>query len=103
MKRLFFLGDTLEQIRTFPLEVRREIGVELRFVQQGIEPNNWKPMKSVGPGCREIRVKDESGAYRVIYVLQDANGIYVLNAFQKKSQKTPKHEIELASRRLKQI
>ncbi len=103
MKLVFFVADTLTQIREFPLEVRREIGNELRRVQQGLEPNNWKPMKSVGPGCREIRVRDETGAYRVIYVLQDASGIYVLNAFQKKSQKTPKHEIELASRRLKHV
>jgi phage-related protein len=103
MKRIFFLADTLDQIRVFPLDVRREVGAELRRVQQGVEPNNWKPMKTVGPGCREIRVRDQTGAYRLIYISQDASGIYVLNAFQKKSQKTPKHEIELASRRLKQI
>jgi phage-related protein len=103
MKRIFFLADTLAQIKDFPLDVRREVGAELRRVQQGVEPNNWKPMKTVGPACREIRVRDESGAYRIIYVLLDASGVYVLNAFQKKSQKTPTPEIELASRRLKQI
>ena len=60
-------------------------------------------MKTVGAGVREIRVRDATGAYRVIYVLDKADGIYVLNAFQKKTQKTPKHELELAARRLKLI
>jgi phage-related protein len=67
MKRIFFLGDTLDCIRDFPLLARSEVGAELRRVQMGLEPTDWKPMKTVGAGVREIRVRDESGAYRVIY------------------------------------
>jgi phage-related protein len=103
MKRIFFLGDTLDQIREFPPQARNDVGTELRRVQRGFEPMNWKPMKTVGAGVREIRVRDESGAYRVIYVLDKADAVYVLNAFQKTAQKTPKHELELAARRLKLV
>ena len=103
MKRIFFLGDTLDQIRDFPPEARNDVGTELRRVQGGLEPMDWKPLKAVGAGVREIRVRDETGAYRVIYVLNKADAVYVLNAFQKKTQKTPKHELELAARRLKLV
>jgi phage-related protein len=60
-------------------------------------------MKTVGAGVREIRVRDATGAFRVIYVANKADAIYVLNAFQKKSQKTPTHELELAVRRLPSV
>ncbi len=103
MKRIFFLGDTLDQIRDFPPQARNDAGTELRRVQMGLEPADWKPMKEVGAGVREIRVRDETGAFRVIYVLSRADAIFVLNAFQKKTQKTPKHELELAARRLKLV
>jgi phage-related protein len=103
MKRLFFLGDTLDQIRWFPLKVRSDVGSELRRVQMGLDPMDWKPMKTIGAGVREIRVRDAAGAFRVIYVLRSADAIFVLNAFHKKTQKSPKHELELAARRLKLI
>ena len=103
MKCIFFLADTLDQIRSFPLNVRKNIGTELRRVQRSVEPMDWKPMKTVGVGVREIRVRDATGAFRVIYVLNKADAIYVLNAFQKKTQKTPKHELDLASLRLKLV
>lgn len=103
MKRLFFLADTLDQIRSFPPDARKDLGTELRRVQRGIEPMNWKPMKSVGAGVREIRVRDANGAFRVLYVLSKADAIYVLNAFQKKTQKTPRHELVLAALRLKLV
>ena len=74
------------------------MGFQLDKVQQGLEPSDWKPMPSIGSGVREIRVKDETGAYRVIYVAKLADAIYVLTAFQKKQQKTPKREIDKAKR-----
>jgi phage-related protein len=67
----------------------------------GLDPMDWKPMKTIGAGVREIRVQDAAGVFRVIYVLHSADAIYVLNAFHKKTQKTPKYELELATRRLK--
>lgn len=103
MKRILFVADTLDEIRSFLLNVRKDIGTELRRVQRGLEPMDWKPMKTVGTGVREIRVREETGAFRVIYVLSKGDAIYVLNAFQKKTQKTPKHEIVLATLRLKLV
>ena len=72
-------------------------------IQQGLEPNDWKPMTSVGPGVREIRIRDEAGAFRVLYVANIESAIYVLHAFQKKTQQTAKRDLDLAERRLKEI
>lgn len=103
MKRIFFLGDTLDQIRSFPLKARSDAGSELRRIQMGLDPMDWKPMKTIGAGVREIRVRDAAGAFRVVHELHSADAIYVLNAFHKKTQKTPKHELELSARRLKMM
>ena len=81
-KPLRFLGNSLQQIRDFPEDARKEAGVELHKIQQGLEPNDWKPMTSVGPGVREIRIRDEGGAFRVLYVANIESAIYVLHAFQ---------------------
>jgi len=69
------------------------------MVQVGREPNDWKPMPTVGAGAAEIRVKDETSAYRVIYVARFADAVYVLHAFQKKTQKTALSDLELAASR----
>ena len=90
-------------MKAFPDEARRDAGFNLDFVQRGLEPSNWKPMKTVGPGVKEMRVRDSTGAYRVIYLATRAEAIYVLHCFQKKTQKTRKDDIELAARRLGQI
>ncbi len=71
-------------------------------VQTGTNPTDWKPMNAIGTGVKEIRIH-EDGEFRVIYVAQFAEAIYVLHAFQKKTQKTPKKEIDLAKKRLKQL
>src|SRR5687768_17028033 len=99
-KKAQFLGDTKRAIRAFPKDARREAGYQLDAVQDGLEPTDWKPFPAVGPGVREIRIREPSGAFRVIYqaVLEDV--VLVLNAFQKKTQKTPRHEIEKARHRL---
>ena len=103
MKRIFFLGDTLDQIRSFPLKARSDVGSELRRVQMGLDPMDWKPMKTIGTGVREIRVRDAAGAFRVVYVATFADAIYVLHAFQKKSQRTAMLDIELARSRFRQL
>jgi len=72
-------------------------------VQRGLHPNDWKPMTGIGPGVREIRIRDDTGAFRVIYVASRAEGIYVLHAFQKKTQQTTRRDIDLAATRLRQI
>ena len=103
MKRLEFLGDSLEQLREFPETARKEAGVQLHKVQQGFEPSDWKPMASVGQGVREIRIRDEAGAFRVLYIAKIEDAVYVLHAFQKKTQKTRKEDIELAARRYRLV
>ena len=103
MRRVTFLGDSLEEIRAFPQGARREVGFQIEKVQQGMEPDNWKPMKTVGTGTREIRVRDETGAFRVIYVATLPEAIYVLHAFRKKTEKTAKDDIDLARRRFSDL
>jgi len=68
LKPVVFRGDSLEALRRFPESARRRAGHELDLVQQGLDPEDWKPMTTVGPGVREIRVRDEQGIFRVMYV-----------------------------------
>jgi phage-related protein len=95
MKPLYFVGSVLEDLRAFPRAPRREAGYQLERVQLGLEPSDWKPMTSVASGVREIRIHDD-GQYRVIYVAKFDDAVYVLHAFQKKTQKTRTQDIEMA-------
>lgn len=101
MKPVIFLGDSRARIRNFPERPRWQIGFELLRVQHGEEPPDWKPMRSVGSGVREIRVRDASGAFRVLYVVTLADAIYVLHAFQKKTQATARKDLDLATLRFR--
>jgi phage-related protein len=67
-----------------------------------MEPSDWKPMKTVGAGIREIRIHQE-GQFRVIYVANIDDAVHVLHAFQKKTQQTRKQDTKIARQRLKQI
>jgi len=95
------LGDSLDRLRDFPEDARSQAGHQLSEVQNGIDPDDWKPMKTVGPGIREIRIREESGAFRVIYVATLPDAVLVLHAFQKKTQATPRCDIDLAASRLR--
>lgn len=101
-KPVIFLGDSRERMAAFPPNARHQAGVELLTVQFGFEPSDWRPMTTIGPGVREIRVRDERGAYRVIYLASLADRVLVLHAFQKKTQRTAQRDIDLATRRLGQ-
>jgi phage-related protein len=103
LKPIAFLGGALDMIRAFPEGVRKEAGVQLHKVQQGFPPSDWKPMRTVGPGVAEIRIHDEAGAFRVIYIATRDDAVYVLHAFQKKSERTAKRDVDIAATRLKQI
>ena len=103
MRKVKFRGSSRTDLREFPLDARREAGQELFRVQTGREPKDWKPMETVGAGVREIRIREESGAFRVVYVTKLAEAIYVLHCFQKKTQKTAPRDIELAQRRYKEL
>ena len=103
MKPLEFLGTSQDDIRAMPAAVRHDLGLELMRVQFGGEPTNFKPIPTVGAGAYEIRVRDASGAFRAIYVAKFAEAVYVLHAFQKKTQKTSKADLDLAAKRYKLI
>ena len=95
-KVAIFLGDAYRVICDFPDDARRSAGYQIRRVQQGKEPDDWKSLPIVGVNVREIRIREMSGAFRVIYQATLPEAVLVLNAFQKKTQKTPRHEIEKA-------
>jgi phage-related protein len=103
MKPVVFLGDSVERLRAFPEGARRDAGFQLDRVQRGLDPDDWKPMATIGPGVREIRVRDASGAYRVVYVASLAEAVYVLHAFQKKTQRTSPRDLALAQSRLQEL
>ncbi len=103
MKPIAFQGTSLDGLRAFPETARREAGHQLDQVQRGLEPDDWKPMPSVGPGVREVRVRDEAGAFRVIYTATRPEAVYVLHAFQKKTQATAKRDLDLARTRLRDL
>ena len=102
-KPIAFRGSSLADLRAFPVSVKREAGYQLDQLQHGLEPDDCKPMRTVGPGVKEIRVRDVSGAFRVIYVARLADAIYVLHCFQKKTEKTSKADVDLASRRYRDL
>ena len=101
-KPLYFVGTALQDLRAFPRAPRREVGYQLDRVQSGLDPGDWKPMPAVGRNVREIRIQHR-GQYRVIYVARFCDAVYVLHAFQKKTQKTSKQDIDIARARYKSI
>ena len=101
-RSLNWLGSSLSDVRAFPPDARRLVGVQLRRVQQGLDPLDWKPLPIVGPGVREIRV--HTGLeHRVLYVASFAEAIYVVHAFEKRTRKTAVRDVELARRRFKAL
>lgn len=103
MKTITWMGSSRDDLVAFPADVRREAGYQLERVQRTEEPCDWKPMSAIGPGVREIRIRDESGAFRVLYLSTGLEGIYVLHCFQKKARKTAKRDLQLARNRFKAI
>ena len=103
MKLLRFLGDSLTCLREFPEDARHDAGYQLDKVQRGEQPDDFKPMSSIGKGIQEIRTCDDTGAYRVVYTAKLADAVYVLHAFQKKTQATAKRDIELAKKRFTEL
>ena len=103
MKPIIFLGDSLDRLRDFPNDARAVTGFQLDRVQRGMDPGDWKPMKTIGPGVREIRVREASGAFRVIYLATLPKAVYVLHAFRKTTQATNRHDIALAAARLRTL
>jgi phage-related protein len=102
MKALRFVGTSLEDLKQFPVKVRRAVGFELFNIQCGVMPTDFKPMVQVGAGVYELRLHI-MGEWRVMYVAKREDSVYVLHAFVKKTQHTRREDIELATRRYRQI
>jgi phage-related protein len=103
MHEIVWLGTSKRDVRLFPEDARREAGYQLDKVQRGYEPDDWKSMTAIGVGVREIRIREPSGAFRILYVVRFGEAVYVLHAFQKKTQRTRAGDLELAKERLRQI
>lgn len=103
MKQLAWIGTSRDDVRAFPVGARRESGFQLDKVQHGEQPDDWKPMPSIGPGVREIRIREVSGAYRIIYLATRAEAVYVLHAFSKKTPRTSLTDLRLAQERFRSI
>jgi phage-related protein len=103
MKSIVFVGDSLKRLREFPEDARHDAGYQLDKVQRGQAPDDYKPMPSIGKGVEEIRIWDDSGTYRVIYTARLRDVVYVLHAFQKKTQSTSKRDTDIARQRLAQV
>ena len=101
MRTIEFHGRSLEDIRIFPAEAKRELGYQLERIQRGLNPTDWKPVSSIGRGAREIRIQCR-GQYRLIYLTNMGDSIVVLHAFIKKSRRTSKTDIERARRIFRQ-
>ncbi|WP_348760835.1 type II toxin-antitoxin system RelE/ParE family toxin [uncultured Salinisphaera sp.] len=102
-KSAAFVGRALDEIRSFPEPARQDAGYQLHRVQHGLDPSDWKPLTGVGKGVREIRIWQDDGTYRVIYVASINSAVYVLHAFQKKDDKTRQANIDVARRRYKAL
>jgi phage-related protein len=102
LKPIAWRGSARDDLRAFPDEVRIRAGYELYRVQQGFEPTDWRAMPSVGAGVQEIRLQF-GRQYRLLYVAKFAEAIYVLHAFEKKAQKTPRPDVALARTRLAEL
>jgi phage-related protein len=103
LKPIEFTGDSLARLRDFPPTARRAAGYQLDRVQRGLDPDDWKPLKAVGAGVRELRIRDRAGAFRVVYLATLADRIVVLHAFAKKTQRTAKQDIDLAGKRFRDL
>jgi len=103
MKPVRFLADSLERLREFPEDAKQDAGYQLEPVQRGEQPDDFKSMPTIGKGVEEIRVRDDSGIYRVIYTARLVNAVYVLHTFQKKTPATAKRDIKLARERFQRL
>lgn len=101
MKRIEWLGSSRADVRAFPDDVRIDAGWQLELLQRGEDPQDWKPMATIGPGVLEIRIRDVSGAYCIIYLAVLEDRVVVIHAFQKKTAQTAKKDLDLAVERLR--
>jgi phage-related protein len=105
IKPVTWLGDSRKQVRGFPPEVRKSIGVALFDAQKGEKAPTAKPFRGIGTGVFEIALRFDKEAYRAVYAVQIGRRVYVLHAFHKKSKqgiKTPRLDVEVIEQRYRQ-
>jgi phage-related protein len=102
-KQIVWVGSAYNDLLAFPKDARKEAGFQLGKVQAGLGPADWKPVDQVGGGTREIRIREASGIYRVMYVAKFEEAIYVLHCFQKKTQVTSKQDKTIAEARYRAV
>lgn len=102
MKQVIFLGNSYRRICEFPSDAKRETGFQIHYVQSGVNPDDWKPMPSIGLGVKEIRIH-LNNEYRIIYTANYHNTVYVLHAFVKKMQKMSKKDLQIAKHYFNEI
>jgi phage-related protein len=103
MKPVRFLGDSLRCLREFPVDAKHDAGYQLDKVQRGLQPDDFKPMPTIGRGVEEIRIREDSGIYRVIYTARLPDAVYVLHAFRKKTQHTSRLDIDIVKARFNEL
>lgn len=102
-KDLDWRGTSLDDIKKFPTEVKKDVGFELHKIQNGHNPTHFKAVNRWGAGVIEIKIKDDDGEYRVVYVAKFAEAVYVLHAFQKKTQQTSPKDVSTIVERYKAV
>ncbi|HCX69359.1 type II toxin-antitoxin system RelE/ParE family toxin [Parvibaculum sp.] len=102
-KKAIFEGNSLDELLAFPPPAREAAGFQIYLVVLGRDPDDWKPMKGIGAGVREIRISGADGQFRVVYVAKFDEAIHVLHAFAKKTQKTPQRNLDMAAARYKAL
>jgi phage-related protein len=102
-KPIDWRGSSLDDLREFPEVARGQAGCELRKLQRGEMPNDWRPFPEVGPGTNEIRIDCADGWFRVMYIAKYEEAIYVLHSFQKGSRKTSRGDVEIAKTRYRTV
>lgn len=101
-KDLCWVGSALEDVREFPAEARRDAGHQLHLVQLGLMPDDWKPMTTVGGGVYELRIRT-GREFRIFYIAKFTEAIYVLHAFEKKTQRTRQADLDIGAARLRDV
>lgn len=102
-KEIRWHGSSYRDLLAFPEEMRRRAGFQLGKIQAGLDPDGWKPFDSIGPGTREIRIREADGVFRVMYVTKFVEALYVLHCFQKKTQKLSPRARQIAETRYRAI
>ena len=102
-KQILWVGSSYDDLLAFPDDARRQAGFQLGKLQAGVEPDDWKPFNDVGAGTREIRIRENDGAFRIMYVAKFEEALYVLHCFQKKTQATSRRDKEITKTRYRAV